>query len=206
MSDQKLRDLERRFRETGSLGDEAAYLQERVRAGILPRVRVELAAYCGHEPAKRAMAIDLPSDRKRLAGTLATLGSQVSRPIVACIAITAARAAAECAQLSAPEPLAALTAAERWLLSPTPELAQEADALSRIAIHSGALRQLANSTNKVLNRADGAASNTGIVAGARSLREVTAASQSCLTSALMSAPDAVLERLRAVVVPMLELT
>lgn len=206
MSDQKLRDLERRYRETGSLDDEAAYIQERVRAGILPRVRAELAAYCDHEAAKRAMAITSPSDRKRLAATLATVGAQVSQKIVACMAITAARAAAECAHLSAPEPLAALVAAEKWLISPTPERAQEADALSRIAIHSGALRQLATSENKVLNRADGAASGTGIVAGARSLREITAASQSCLTSALMSAPDAVLERLRAVVVPMLELT
>ena len=44
MSDQKLRDLERRWKETGSPDDEAAYLLERVRAGELSRERLELAA------------------------------------------------------------------------------------------------------------------------------------------------------------------
>jgi hypothetical protein len=35
MSDQKLRDLERRWKETGNVEDEAAYLLERVRVGRL---------------------------------------------------------------------------------------------------------------------------------------------------------------------------
>jgi hypothetical protein len=34
MSDTKLRDLERRSKETGTVEDEAAYLLERVRVGI----------------------------------------------------------------------------------------------------------------------------------------------------------------------------
>jgi hypothetical protein len=56
MSDQRLRDLERRWRETGTVEDEAAYLLERVRAGDLSRERLEIAAYLGHEGAAMALA------------------------------------------------------------------------------------------------------------------------------------------------------
>jgi hypothetical protein len=55
VSDTKLRELERRWKETGSPDDEAAYLLERVRVGALSRERLELAAYCGHEGARRAV-------------------------------------------------------------------------------------------------------------------------------------------------------
>lgn len=54
MSDERLRQAERSFRETGSVEDEARYLLERVRAGTLTRERLELAAYCGHEASKLA--------------------------------------------------------------------------------------------------------------------------------------------------------
>ncbi|MBX3467761.1 MAG: hypothetical protein KF878_12830 [Planctomycetes bacterium] len=60
MSDTKLRDLERRWRETGSPDDEAAYLLERVRVGDLTQERLELAAYCGHEGARRGLGISAP--------------------------------------------------------------------------------------------------------------------------------------------------
>ncbi len=49
MTDSHLRELERRFKETGSVEDEAAYLLERVRAGDLEQSRLELAAVFGHE-------------------------------------------------------------------------------------------------------------------------------------------------------------
>ncbi|MCW8137454.1 MAG: hypothetical protein KIT58_00945 [Planctomycetota bacterium] len=58
MSDQKLRELERRWRETGSPDDKAAYLLERVRVGDLTQERLELAAYCGHEGARRAVGLE----------------------------------------------------------------------------------------------------------------------------------------------------
>jgi hypothetical protein len=61
MSDAKLRDLERRWKETGSVEDEAAYLLERVRVGDLTRERLELAAYCGHEGAMSAIGSQLDS-------------------------------------------------------------------------------------------------------------------------------------------------
>ena len=51
MSDERLRELERRWKETGAAQDEAAYLLERVRVGELERGRLELAGYCGYEAA-----------------------------------------------------------------------------------------------------------------------------------------------------------
>lgn len=48
MSDQRLRELERRFRATGAAEDEARWLGERLRRGGLVAERLELAAYLGH--------------------------------------------------------------------------------------------------------------------------------------------------------------
>lgn len=55
MSDAKLRELERRFKESGRVEDEAAWLRERVRAGELDPERLALAAYVGHPGASRAV-------------------------------------------------------------------------------------------------------------------------------------------------------
>ena len=55
MSDAKLRELERKWKESGSVEDEAAYLRERVRVGDLTQERLELAAYCGHGAASLAL-------------------------------------------------------------------------------------------------------------------------------------------------------
>lgn len=56
MTDARLRDAERRWRETGALADEAAWLRERVRAGALDDERLRLAAYVGHAAARLALA------------------------------------------------------------------------------------------------------------------------------------------------------
>jgi len=61
MSDERLRQLERRWRASGSVHDESGYLLERVRAGDLSRERLELAAYCGHQGARAASAGDAPA-------------------------------------------------------------------------------------------------------------------------------------------------
>ncbi|MGE0707487.1 MAG: hypothetical protein AB7N76_10925 [Planctomycetota bacterium] len=52
MSDLGLRELERRFRASGTIEDETAWLRARVQAGELAQERAELAAYCG-QPAAR---------------------------------------------------------------------------------------------------------------------------------------------------------
>jgi hypothetical protein len=61
MSDAKLRGLERRWRETGAVEDEAAYVLERMRVGDLRPERVELAAYCGHAGARAALGPGAPA-------------------------------------------------------------------------------------------------------------------------------------------------
>ena len=45
MTDERLRELERCWRESGSVEDEAAWLRERVRVGELSEARLRLAAY-----------------------------------------------------------------------------------------------------------------------------------------------------------------
>jgi hypothetical protein len=56
MSDERLRQLECRWRETGSVEDEAGYLLERVRVGDLERGKLELAADLGHPAAHVALS------------------------------------------------------------------------------------------------------------------------------------------------------
>lgn len=70
MSDAHLRELERRWKGTGSPGDEALYLRERLRVGDLDRSQALLAAYCGHEPAVSVVgAPPRPdTDRRRIPG------------------------------------------------------------------------------------------------------------------------------------------
>lgn len=60
MSDERLRELERRWKQSGTAEAEAEFLQGRIRAGELPRERLPLAAYCGSEGAKRALGEGAP--------------------------------------------------------------------------------------------------------------------------------------------------
>lgn len=57
MSDARLRDAERRWRETRQVEDEARWLHERVRAGQLDPERLELAAGVGHPAARAALGL-----------------------------------------------------------------------------------------------------------------------------------------------------
>jgi len=50
-------DLERRWKRSGALDDEAAYLLERVRSGDLERERLEAAGLVGHPGAARALKL-----------------------------------------------------------------------------------------------------------------------------------------------------
>lgn len=51
MSDQRLRDLERRWKSSGAIDDEAAYLLELQRAGEIQKAKLNLLASCGFAPA-----------------------------------------------------------------------------------------------------------------------------------------------------------
>lgn len=60
MSDERLRELERRWAATRDPGDEARLLAERLRARRVKRSRLELAAYVGHGPAIEALGEAAP--------------------------------------------------------------------------------------------------------------------------------------------------
>jgi hypothetical protein len=120
MSDTKLRDLERRWRETGAVGDEAAYLLERVRVGDLSRQRLELAAYCGHDPLalNRSLAWPPPSLLPWVRGLVPW-----GRGVWVVAALTAARVAVRQRGWELPESLAA---AQEWLDEPSADRAWRA--------------------------------------------------------------------------------
>jgi len=58
VSDTRIRQLERQ--RDGTPEAEAAYLRARIRCGSLTRERLELAAYCGDEGARLALACEDP--------------------------------------------------------------------------------------------------------------------------------------------------
>lgn len=62
MSDEDVRDAERRWRASGSVEDQAAWLRARVRAGALPLAHVHAAAFLGHEAARRVEPAPWPED------------------------------------------------------------------------------------------------------------------------------------------------
>jgi hypothetical protein len=62
VADERVRELERRFRQSGAIEDEVAWLEARVRAGALARRRLELAAYLGHPAARRL--VDPPPEHR----------------------------------------------------------------------------------------------------------------------------------------------
>lgn len=62
MTDDRIRNLERRWRETGALEDEVSYILERLRSGGLTKNQLGLAAYCGHPAARLALDFEPASD------------------------------------------------------------------------------------------------------------------------------------------------
>lgn len=55
MTDERLRQLERCWKESGGVDEEATYLLERVRTGRLALADLRLAGYCGHAAAQLAL-------------------------------------------------------------------------------------------------------------------------------------------------------
>ncbi len=87
MSDARLRELERRWRETGAVADLAALLVEQVRVGGRSSGRLEVAASLGHAAAACALG--------RAGAAVASLVELLSRPLPAReVALRAAVAAA----------------------------------------------------------------------------------------------------------------
>jgi len=60
MSDERLRELERSWKETATVESEADFLLERLRAGRLTKKKLEMMAYFGSEAGQLALHDDLP--------------------------------------------------------------------------------------------------------------------------------------------------
>lgn len=127
MSDARLRELERRWRETGSVEDEVAYLRERARTGDLPGLARELQLWEGverallstHERRPTSSILDqLISTHELFVNRLAPSDREVQ--VCRRIAHAAVRRAAELA--GEPQDIAeALALMERFLATEDPE-------------------------------------------------------------------------------------
>lgn len=60
MSDDELREVERRYQESGTLDDETALLRIQHQVGELSLAQLELAAFLGHTPARRLLGEEAP--------------------------------------------------------------------------------------------------------------------------------------------------
>ena len=127
MSDEHLRELERRWRESDADEDQAALLSEWVRTGDLSQDRLRLASYCGHRGATLALGKEAPARPADLADWVSDFGCWGSEVGV--------RVAIALARLGLPlwtqsETLgtlqAILSASRAWLADPTPARRAEA--------------------------------------------------------------------------------
>jgi len=120
VSDADLRELERRFRETGSVEDEAAWLRERVRVGQLDETRVQLAAHCGLAAALLATESPMPTVALDTLVTWAEVQRTAHCSSVAVrAAVASARAAiADWEQEAMLHAMQVIHAVESWALCP----------------------------------------------------------------------------------------
>ncbi|MBX3467656.1 MAG: hypothetical protein KF878_12295 [Planctomycetes bacterium] len=193
MSDVRLRELEGRWRQTGAVEDEAAYLMERVRVGDLTQERLVLAASCGHEGALECLGWgrEEVSLTRSLERALA-----VDERVAARFLLEVAGGAAEASGLADPDPLRCLRATEDWLADPSEPNRAAVAAAGRQALVSSIHRSLALTPSA--RAADNAAA---LVAHFVSKPEGRTATN-VLRGALRSSNEAtLLARLRAVFVP-----
>ncbi len=117
MSDARLRELERRWRERGAVADEVALLRALARAGALTTLQLELAARCGHAAAFEALdgrvaPCDLSSPRVRRVWADDLRRHEKALSVRAVLALASLRPPA------GPRAAAALAAAEAWAACP----------------------------------------------------------------------------------------
>jgi len=179
VSDDRLRELERRFEASGAFDDQVALLRERLRAGQADRARLSLAATCGH-PAARALQlgevgdhyvvrflIDPPSRSEsyvnaRNVESLASWG----KPAAVRVALAAARLLLPVweKQVREPAPRWALKRVVEWLHDPC-ESRAEAARVAGEAVR-GRLLQLSNAGDPFAQQAAQATEAAALVAAA----------------------------------------
>lgn len=133
MTDEHLRDAERRWRESGDADAQGTFLLALVRAGELPGERVRLAAYCGHAGAIAALGpTEVPPAPREWAAGLMDYPREAS--VAALLRLARDRLSAwQQARPNDDRPALAIEAAQRWLQAPAPDAASEAQRLGRDA-------------------------------------------------------------------------
>src|SRR5579883_1031890 len=116
MADDRLREAERVYRETGSVADEARLLTERVRAGLLAPERLDLAAELRYEPAVLAQGGPRTPTEHSLSWLFARL-ERFGLEVLTRGALVVARRCSKLAPLDA-STQACLAAVEAWLDCP----------------------------------------------------------------------------------------
>jgi len=203
MSDQRLRELERRWKEAPSPHTEADYLRERVRAGSLSEARLRLAAFLGHEAAGLAardpVAPPEPAEARWFLWGRELARLDAEAPVRCAVAI-ARHLLPELEDDPFADDMArdCLRCAERWALDPwNPELVEAAaQALAFPDEDTAELGFPTPASRQALAAARMAA------AAARGRREDSAAAQAALAGqAVLGDAQAVLRILRDEVVP-----
>ena len=120
MSDERLRQLDRRWRETGAIEDEAALLQERVRVGNLRRERLELAALLGSQGAQLATGFRSLGAVSELPSLISMLGHHGTEALAQAAAAVAQAVWSEWQWNRDGRLVDALAATEAWIACPCP--------------------------------------------------------------------------------------
>lgn len=126
MTDRHLRELERRWRESGALIDEVAYLGERLKLGAVDARLLSLAAYVGHEAARTLVEGPHPeiNDLREWILGLEAWGDEVC-VVVAIVAAQALHGAGKLTGEGVPTQ-SAVAAAEALIRCPCPDHEKEA--------------------------------------------------------------------------------
>ncbi len=133
MADDRLREAERVYRETGDVSAETRLLLERVRAGVLAKERLELAAALHYEPAVLALGGPHGPRSHSVIEVLAEL-ERFGRDVAARGALVLARRSAAL-QPEDEATASALAALEAWLPCPCPAHLEALEAIRRGPIH-----------------------------------------------------------------------
>lgn len=153
MSDDDLRARERRWLETREVADEVLFLEACLRTGRVTRDRLELAAYCGHQPAAVVVQAATPVAPAERTEWAKTLFARWGKEVTVRAAVAASREALRSHGPDAPIelPLRAIAAAEDWLGCPCERHSTLADLAARAATGSPAFEAMERAGGRLVD-------------------------------------------------------
>lgn len=147
MSDERVRELERRWKETGTLEDEVAYLGERTRSGDLPRARLVLAAQLDHPAARRLLGENCPALIQDVGvWILALIEDKEAHVLAGIAALELGRPLWEAENPGDDRYRNAMRALEAWAASPSPKALEAA---IEAALQMERLSPISRKTNRI---------------------------------------------------------